>query len=129
MAAISASQQKIIPSPRAKFSAKPPSGYSTSTPSSSGKSSVVGFGFITVTVRMPLSSHKSAGIGNSWNVSGARLIGPLRQKFGRSGVPTAQASVNVPDGLFCAELNFTRNCNGLPAMRSFAKPKSIFQMR
>src|SRR5262245_14962979 len=45
-ATISAIQQKMIPSPRAKFSVKPPSGYKTSMPSSSGKINAVLFGLM-----------------------------------------------------------------------------------
>ena len=44
-AATSAIQQKMIPSPRTKFIAKPPSGYNTSMPSSSGNSKAVSFAF------------------------------------------------------------------------------------
>ena len=55
-AASSAIQQKMMPSPRAKFSAKPPSGYSTSTPSSIGNSSDVLLAFRNTMSSMPLSS-------------------------------------------------------------------------
>ena len=113
-AASSAIQQKMMPSPRAKFSAKPPSGYKTSMPSSSGKSRAVLFGFANVIVNTPAASNKSGGISNSWNVSGARLIGSLRQNCVFSGTPTCHMATNVPDGLFCAELNFTRSWSGFP---------------
>ena len=61
-AASSAIQQKMIPSPRAKFSAKPPSGYNTSMPSSSGNNSDVSFGFTKIMVSTPLSSNRFGGI-------------------------------------------------------------------
>ena len=61
-AASNAIQQKMIPSPRAKFSAKPPSGYKTSMPSSSGNNSDVLFGFRKMTVSTPLASNRFGGI-------------------------------------------------------------------
>src|SRR6185369_9875253 len=61
-AASSAIQQKMIPSPRAKFSAKPPSGYNTSMPSSSGNRNVTSLGFKNRIVITPLVSNRFAGI-------------------------------------------------------------------
>ncbi len=61
-AASSAIQQKMIPKPRAKFSAKPPSGNSTSMPSSTGNNSGVLLAFTNTMVSMPLSSRRLAGI-------------------------------------------------------------------
>src|SRR5271170_6684725 len=61
-AASNAIQQKMIPSPRAKFSAKQPSGYNTSMPSSSGNSSDVSFGFTNMIVSTPFLSNRFGGI-------------------------------------------------------------------
>ena len=72
-------QQKIISRPRAKLTPKPDSGYKTSIPSSRGKSNAVLLGLPKATVRTPFSSKRLAGIGNSWKVSGARLMVSLSQ--------------------------------------------------
>src|SRR5262245_39736235 len=61
-AASSAIQQKIIPSPRAKFGPKPPWRYSTSIPSSMGNSNDVLLAFQNVIVSTPFASNLFAGI-------------------------------------------------------------------
>src|ERR1700710_912896 len=61
-AATNAIQQKMIINPRAKFSAKPPSGYKTSMPSSSGNKSAVSFAFTNMMVSTPLVSNRLGGI-------------------------------------------------------------------
>ena len=60
---------------------------------------------------------------NAWDVSvsGARLIGSLRQNLVFSGTPTCHSATKVPDALVCAALNFTRSCSGLPCQEIFGE--------
>ena len=112
-AASSAIQQKMIPSPRAKFSPKPPSGYSTSMPSSSGNSSAVSFGFTNRMVSTPLVVEQIR--------RDLKFMKRVRRKAHRRrcarnwSFPArrpARARTKVPEALFCAALNFTRSCSG-----------------
>src|SRR5216684_6552789 len=55
-------QQKMIPKPRKKFSPNPPSGYSTSMPSSKGNNSATLFGLMKLMVRSPVASNRFGSI-------------------------------------------------------------------
>ena len=117
----------MIPSPRAKFSAKPPSGYKHFHPvlEREQQRRVVGVQQRQWSARR-LSSKRFGGISNSWNVSGdeAHRFAAARHWWFPARRP-ATARQTCRTGCCCAVLNFTRSCSGLSCRKFLANPRSI----
>ena len=94
------SSRKMMPSPRAKFSPKPPSGYSTSMPSSSGNSSVVLLALTKGNRQHALVVEK---IGRDFEIHERCPAPGSSARCARHcvlrGTPTCHSPSNVPDAL------------------------------
>ena len=123
-AASSAIQQKMMPSPRAKFSAKPPSAIQhLHAVLEREQAAPCCWRWRNAMVSTPLSSNRFGGI--SKLVEGVRReahglavpqVGVLR------GTPTCHRPSKVPEGLWSAELNLMRSCSGLSRRGSWPSP-------
>ena len=127
IAASSAIQQKMMPSPRAKFIAKPPSGYSTSMPSSSGNNSDV---FVDVQERDGQHALVVEKIGRD-----LKFVKCVRRQAHRfalppfhflriTGLPHTGKRARPPA---MAVLNLMRSCSGRSRSESLCELKSTCQ--